>query len=116
LLKEVKKMKLQTEYGELDITIQALRRLVYLAVMETYGPVNISGESWITKWFGKEEERIRTEEDDFGHIKVDIYLELEYGLKITEVARNIVENVTHKLKTLGGCENAEVNVHVIGIR
>jgi len=36
-------------------------------------------------------------------------------VKISEVAKNIIGNVTHKLKNLGGCEDVEVNVHVTDI-
>ncbi|QTA37124.1 Asp23/Gls24 family envelope stress response protein [Thermosipho ferrireducens] len=109
-------MKMQTEFGELDITLNAIRKLVYFAILETYGPVNISSDSWFSKLVSSEEGRVKIQEDEFGHIKVDAFVELEYGTKISEVGRNIIENVKHKLKTLAGCDNVEVNVHVIDVK
>ncbi len=79
--------------------------------------MNIASESFFGKLFGeKEEERIKVEELDTGKVIVDLFIEIEYGVKVTEVAKNIIENVVHVLKNIGGCEDVEVNVHVTGIR
>jgi len=109
-------VKFQTEYGEIEITVNAIRKLVYLAVLETYGPISIGTDSWFTRWFSSEEGKIKVEEDDYGHITVDIFVEVEYGTKVTEVARNIEENVLHKLRTYANIENVDVNVHIIGVK
>ncbi|ABV34566.1 MULTISPECIES: Asp23/Gls24 family envelope stress response protein [Pseudothermotoga] len=110
-------MVIRLDYGELEISLKALKKLAYIATVQTYGPVNISSDSFFGKLFGeKEEERIKVEELDTGKVLVDLYIELEYGVKVSEVAKNIIENVTHVLKTIGGCEDIEVNVHVTGIR
>ena len=104
------------EYGEIELSPQAIRKLVYYAVLESYGPVNIESEGFLGKFFSKEEERIKVEEREDGSVNVDVYLELEYGVKITEVSRNIIDNVKHTLKEIGGIEDVTVNVHVIGLR
>lgn len=109
-------MKFQTEYGEVEITVNAIRKLVYLAVMETYGPISIGSDNWFSKWFASEEGKIKVEEDEYGRINIDIFVEVEYGTKVTEVGKNIEENVKHKLSYFANCENVEVNVHVIGVR
>jgi len=44
-------MKFQTEYGEVEITVNAIRRLVYLAVLETYGPISIGSDNWFQDGF-----------------------------------------------------------------
>jgi uncharacterized alkaline shock family protein YloU len=109
-------MKFQTEYGEVDITVNAIRKLVYLAVLETYGPISIGSDNWFTKWFSSEEGKIKVEEDEYGHLKIDIFVEVEFGTKVTEVGKNIEENVMHKLSAFANCENAEVNVNITGVR
>ena len=109
-------MKIQNEYGEIEITVNAIRKLVYLGVIETYGPISIGTDNWFSGWFSSEEGKIKVEEDDFGHITIDIFVEVEYGTKVTEVAKNIEENVQHKLKSYANCENADINVHIIGVR
>ncbi|WP_448375198.1 Asp23/Gls24 family envelope stress response protein [Fervidobacterium sp.] len=109
-------MKFQTEYGEVDITVNAIRKLVYLAVLETYGPISIGSDNWFSKWFSSEEGKIKVEEDEYGHLKIDIFVEVEFGTKVTEVGKNIEENVAHKLKAFANCENPEINVHITGVR
>ena len=109
-------MKRMLEYGELELTMHAIRKLVYFAVMESYGPVNIESESFFGKFFGKEEERIKVEEKEDGKVVVDLYLDIEYGVKVTEVGRNIIDNVTHKLRELGGINEVKVGVHVTGVK
>ncbi|MEJ5229870.1 MAG: Asp23/Gls24 family envelope stress response protein [Pseudothermotoga sp.] len=110
-------MVVKLDYGELQVSLKALKKLAYIATAQSYGPVNISSDSFFGKLFGeKEEERIKVEELDTGKVVVDLYIEVEYGVKVTEVAKNIIENVTHVLKNIGNCEDVEVNVHVTGIR
>lgn len=105
------------EYGNLEISLKALKKLAYIATLQSYGPVNISSDSFFGKLFGeKEEERIKVEELDSGKIVVDIYIEVEYGVKVSEVAKNIIESVSHVMRNVGGCEDVEVNVHVTGVR
>ncbi|MGJ8455360.1 Asp23/Gls24 family envelope stress response protein [Pseudothermotoga sp. U03pept] len=110
-------MVVKLDYGEVQVSLKALKKLAYIATSQSYGPVNISSDSFFGKLFGeKEEERIKVEELDTGKVVVDLYIEVEYGVKVTEVAKNIIENVVHVLKNIGNCEDVEVNVHVTGIR
>jgi len=70
----------------------------------------------VSRWFSSEEGKIKVEEDEYGHLKIDIFVEVEFGTKVTEVGKNIEENVIHKLHAFANCENPEVNVHIIGVR
>jgi uncharacterized alkaline shock family protein YloU len=108
---------IKLEYGDLEISLKALKKLAYIATLQSYGPVKIDSESFFGKLFGeKEEERIKVEELENGKIVVDIYIEVEYGVKVTEVAKNIMESVSHVMRNIGGYEDVEVNVHVTGVR
>lgn len=108
-------MKINLESGVLEITPTALKKIVYLATLESYGAVGIGTQSFFEKIFGGEK-GIKVEEDEDSTINVDLYIEVEYGVNIREVSRNIIDNVTHKLRTLANCEKVKVNVHVVGIR
>ena len=109
-------MRKTLDIGEMEILPHAIKKLVYFAVMESYGPVNIESDSLLTKFFGREEEKIKVEEVGETTVQVDLFLDIEFGVKITEVARNIIDNVSHKLKELGGIENVIVNVYVTGVK
>jgi uncharacterized alkaline shock family protein YloU len=111
-------MKIKLRYGELEVSLHAIKKIVYLAVSESYGPVNIESNSPlnISKFFGKEEEKIRIEETGDRSVFVEVYLDVEYGVKIPEVARNTIDNIKHKLTELAGAEEVTVNIYVIGVR
>ena len=46
---------------------------------------------------------------------VDLYVILEYGAKVPEVAYKIQENVKRAIESMTGLEVVEVNVHVQGV-
>ena len=48
--------------------------------------------------------------------EVDLYIIVEYGVRIKEVARNVVENVKYALENQLGLQIAKVNVIVQGVR
>ena len=111
-------MKIPLEYGELEVSMHALKKLVYLAVSESYGPVSIESNSPLNwgKILGKEEEKIHVEEVDDRSIFVEVYLEVEYGVKIPEVAKNTIDNIKYKLQEIAGAEEVTVNIYIIGVR
>jgi len=51
-----------------------------------------------------------------GEIIVDLYVVVEYGTRISEVAHNVMETVKFALERALGTPVAEVNVHVQGLR
>jgi len=49
-------------------------------------------------------------------IIIDVYVVMEYGIRISEVAHNIMEAVKFSVEKALGMPVAEVNVHVQGLR
>jgi uncharacterized alkaline shock family protein YloU len=49
-------------------------------------------------------------------IVIDLYVVLEYGIRVSEVAHNIMENVNFRVERALGVPIHEVNVHVQGLR
>ncbi|AAD36834.1 MULTISPECIES: Asp23/Gls24 family envelope stress response protein [Thermotoga] len=109
-------MRIMLENGELEITLNALKKIVYFATLESYGTVGLGdSRSFFERIFGGDR-GIKIEELEDSSLNVDVYIEVEYGVNIREVAKNIADNVAHKLKTLAGCEKLNITVHVVGIR
>jgi uncharacterized alkaline shock family protein YloU len=98
-------MQVTTEFGKIDISLQAISSIVKKVVSESYGPVNV----------GSPQTGFLTEEID-GTLEIDIDLILEYGVRIPTVVENIQENVFHKLKELTEATNIKVNIHVVGLQ
>src|SRR5690606_39499806 len=46
---------------------------------------------------------------------VDLFVVVEYGVRIPEIAYHIQENVKRAIETMTGLEVVEVNVHVQGV-
>ncbi len=51
-----------------------------------------------------------------GNIVIDLYVVVEYGTRISEVARNVMETVKFAVEQALGMHVARVNVHVQGLR
>ena len=79
-------------------------------------PPAISVMAW-QSFLGKEASRrgvnVRLVESQ---IVIDLYVVLEYGMRISEVARNISESVRFNVEKALGIPVAQVNVHVQGLR
>lgn len=109
-------MTIELPRGKLEILPQALYSIVHAALMESYGLVGTKAQGLMKQIFSKEEEKgIKITEEERS-VVVDLYIVLEYGVRIPVAVRNIQENVYHHLKKDAGCENVEVNVHVVGLQ
>ena len=51
-----------------------------------------------------------------GRIVIDLYVVVEYGTRISEVAHNVMQSVKFAVERALGMAVAEVNVHVQGLR
>ena len=49
-------------------------------------------------------------------ITIDLHVILEYGVRISVVAENIIDRVKFNVENLTGIEVEKINVHVEGIR
>jgi uncharacterized alkaline shock family protein YloU len=50
------------------------------------------------------------------NITIDLYVIMEYGVRVSEVAHNIMQSVKFNVEKTLGVPVAEVNVHVQGLR
>ena len=46
---------------------------------------------------------------------VDLYVIMEYGVRLPDIAIQVQENVKHAIESMTGLEVVEVNVHVQGV-
>ncbi len=51
-----------------------------------------------------------------GKFTADLYIVVAYGVSIPRVAENIVERVTHMVKSQAGIELAAARVHAVGVQ
>ncbi|MDD4802673.1 MAG: Asp23/Gls24 family envelope stress response protein [Syntrophomonas sp.] len=113
--------KIKSNYlGDITVTRELVETLAGLAAIECYGlvgmvPHNI--QSGISNILGIESIRkgVKVYNSEDGLI-IDVYVIVGYGIKIQEVASNVIQKVTYVLENNAGLPVTSVNVNVKGVR
>ncbi|MGQ9666593.1 MAG: Asp23/Gls24 family envelope stress response protein [Anaerolineae bacterium] len=106
--------------GHIHVSPQAIATLASMAVMQTYGVVgvttkNLAGD--LAEILQKDSWRRGVEVHMHGdEIVIDLYVVLEYGIRFSEVAYNIMSNVKYTVERALGVPIRAVNVHIQGVR
>ncbi|HOO74841.1 MAG: Asp23/Gls24 family envelope stress response protein [Thermotogae bacterium] len=112
-------MIVETEYGTVNIKSEVVKDIVYKAVMESYGTVDMGKQGFFDKlanlWIKEESKGISVIEEE-GKIVVNLDLVLEYGLPVKKVAENTQENVYHRIESMLNYNDVVVNVHIAGLK
>ena len=104
-----------THLGKIEISPAAIASLANHAVLKSYGVVGMSSRN-LTQLLNRDSKRgVRVHLED-GEIVIELYVIVEYGTRISEVAHNIVENVKFAVEKALGVPVAHVNVFVQGLR
>lgn len=104
-----------TRLGKVEISPAAVASLASHAVLKSYGVVGMSSRN-LAQLLGRDSKRgVKVQITD-NEIVIDLYVIVEYGTRISEVARNIMENVKFAVEKTLGVSVAEVNIHIQGLR
>jgi uncharacterized alkaline shock family protein YloU len=110
----------EAEYrGRIDVSPTAVVSIVDDAVRSCYGVVGTASKdlaTGIATALSPERKRgveVRIED---GRIAIDVYVIIEYGTRISAVARSVMNVVKFSVERALGVPVAEVNVHVDGLR
>jgi uncharacterized alkaline shock family protein YloU len=108
------------EMGDITVTRELVETLAGLATLDCYGlvgmvPQNI--QSGISNILGLDSIRkgVQVSSSDKGLV-IDVYVIVGYGIKITEVASNVMQKVTYVLENNAELPVASVNVNVKGVK
>jgi len=89
-----------------------------IAATEVEGVASMSGSvvGGISEMFGKRSlnKGVRVEVGE-RQAAIDLYVVIEYGVRIPEVAQKVQENVKRAVESMTGLEVVEVNIHVQGV-
>jgi uncharacterized alkaline shock family protein YloU len=107
------------QFGRIKVSQAAIASLVAEAVKECYGVVGMSSRGRLDDLAGSlqrgSRRGVEIGEDENGII-VDIYVTVEYGMRISEVAAGVMRRVYFTLTDAAGIPVQAVNVHVQGLR
>jgi uncharacterized alkaline shock family protein YloU len=110
----------EAEYrGRIDVSPTAIASIVNHAVRSCYGVVGTVSKDFATDIataLSPERRRGVEVRIQDGHIAIDVYVIIEYGTRISAVARSVMNVVKFSVEKALGVPVAEVNVHVDGLR
>ncbi len=115
---EMKKPEIPNDFGVIRIADEVVSTVAGLAAIEVEGVASMSG-GWGTdlveklgkKNFGK---GIKVEIND-NETTIDIFITIQFGYPIPQVAENVQKEVKMAVETMTGLNVSSVNVHVVSV-
>ena len=106
------------KYGTVKIANEVVAIIAGLAATEIDGVVGMSGgiTGGITEMLGMKNlsKGVKVEVGE-KETAIDIFIIVEYGSKISEVANSVQQNVKNTVETMTGLNVIEINVNVEGV-
>jgi uncharacterized alkaline shock family protein YloU len=105
--------------GKVEISRAAIASIVHGAVMESYGVVGMAPSGLrgnLAYYLGQDDPRrgIAVEVAD-DQVTITLYVILEYGVRISEVASNVMSSVKFAVERALGMKVGAVNIYVQGL-
>jgi uncharacterized alkaline shock family protein YloU len=106
--------------GRVEVAPHAIATIAGEAVLRCYGVVGVANKSLIDglaellqpdRWVRGVEVQVRD-----AQVVVDLYVIVQYGTRISEVAHGVMNSVRYALEQALGMPIGAVNVHVQGLR
>ena len=113
-------IQITSEFGSIIIDDQVIASIAGLAAMECYGVVGMASRNATEGIFEllKRDQLTKgikvTSIDD--KLNIDLYIVLQYGIKISVVADNIISRIKYSVETFSGVSVENVNIFVQGVR
>jgi uncharacterized alkaline shock family protein YloU len=112
------KPEVNNEFGAIRIADEVVATVAGLAAADVEGVASMSG-GWSTDLVEKLGKRnfgkgIKVEVID-DETKIDIYIVVEFGYQIPEVAETVQKEVKMAVETMTGLAVTAVNVHIVGV-
>lgn len=108
-----------TSLGKVEIAPEVIEVMTGIAASEVDGLSSMRGNfaSGVVERFGKKThgKGVKVELTNDG-ILIDLYVVLQFGVSIPEVAQKVQTNIRQTIKNMTALEIAEINIHVVGIQ
>ena len=112
--------KTNNEYGYVNIDDNVIATIAGLSAMECYGIVGMASKNAtegffeLLKWENLSKGvKVNTKGNE---VQIDLYVILQYGVRISVVASNIIEKVKYNVENLTGLKVEKINVFVQGVK
>lgn len=112
--------KIYNEFGYIDISENVIANIAGLAAMECYGLVGMAskkGADGIVELLKRENlsKGVKISQRE-NNITINLYVIIEFGVKISVVAENIIDRVKYSVENQTGVNVEKINVIVESVR
>ena len=104
---------LNNKLGKVSISSDVVAQYAGSTAVECFG---IVGMAAVSMKDGSLTRGIKVEIDSDNRIEVDFHVIVSYGVSISTVADNLIENVKYKVSEFTGLEIKKINIYVEGVR
>lgn len=112
--------ELRTELGQISISDDVIAAISGMAAHESYGLVGMASRTLtdgIADLLGIENISKGVEvKVDGEQVKINLFVVVEYGTRVTEVAKNVIDKVKYVVEAMTGLSVSEVKITVQGVR
>lgn len=109
----------EQEIGNIKISVDVVSTIAGIAASQTKGVAGMysSFTEGIAEKLGARKNPSKGVRVDMSEksVKIDLYIVVEYGVRIPELAWEIQENVKNNVETMTGLEVEKVNIHIEGV-
>lgn len=114
-------IELKTSYGQIDISTDVIATIAGGAATDCYGIVGMASKNQIKDGISEILRKenfsrgviVRQENDE---VHIDMYIIVNYGTKISEIAHNVQTSVKYTLNQTVGLNVDSINIFVQGVR
>ncbi|SDK55829.1 Asp23/Gls24 family envelope stress response protein [Sediminibacillus albus] len=108
-----------SDLGKVEIAPEVIEVIAGIATTEIKGVYAMRGNfaSGVAERFGKKShgKGIKVELTENG-VLIDVFVVLDYGSSIPEVAQKIQTNIRQALRNMTALEIDEINIHIVGVQ
>lgn len=112
--------ELKTALGQITISDDVIAAISGMAAHESYGLVGMASRTLtdgIADLLGIENISKGVEvKIDGEQVKINLFVVVEYGTRVTEVAKNVIDKVKYVVEAMTGLSVSEVKITVQGVR
>lgn len=111
---------IENKYGEVVIDAEVIAKYAGAIAIESFGIIGMAGISMkdgLVKLLKKDNltHGINVVVED-NMIQIDFHVIVAYGVSISAVAENLIENVKYQVEQFTGAQVSKINIYVQGVR
>ncbi len=108
---------LPSPLGRITISSDAIAHIVGRTAAECYGVVGMSAKGRVGRLLARGRERQGIEiHGDGSAVAIELYVVVEYGLNLAEVAATVRSRVAYEVERLTGLDVTSVEIHIRDVR